>query len=85
VNRRHFLATSTQFAAVGSVLAAASAIAQTTTAPAAAAPSVAPSPVPAAERIVFGPFAVRDGLLIGGQQVSSGARTSELVIQALEA
>ena len=32
----------------------------------------------------FKPFAVRDGLLISGQQGSSGARTAELVIQALE-
>ncbi len=33
----------------------------------------------------YRPFAVRDGLLISGQQGSSGARTAELVIQALEA
>ena len=32
----------------------------------------------------YRPFAVRDGLLISGQQGSSGARTAELVIQALE-
>ena len=32
----------------------------------------------------FKPFAVRDGLLISGQQGSSGGRTAELVIQALE-
>lgn len=32
----------------------------------------------------YKPFAVRDGLLISGQQGSSGARTAELVIQALE-
>lgn len=33
----------------------------------------------------YRPFAVRDGLLISGQQGASGARTAELVIQALEA
>lgn len=33
----------------------------------------------------YRPFAVRDGLLISGQQGSSGARTAELVIQTLEA
>jgi len=32
----------------------------------------------------FRPFAVRDGLLISGQQGSSGGRTAELVIQTLE-
>jgi len=32
----------------------------------------------------FKPFAVRDGLLISGQQGSSGGRTGELVIQTLE-
>ena len=32
----------------------------------------------------YKPFAVRDGLLISGQQGSSGGRTAELVIQALE-
>jgi len=32
----------------------------------------------------YRPFAVRDGLLISGQQGSSGAKTGELVIQALE-
>ncbi|CAN5518728.1 type 1 glutamine amidotransferase domain-containing protein [soil metagenome] len=32
----------------------------------------------------YKPFAVRDGLLISGQQGSSGGRTGELVIQALE-
>lgn len=32
----------------------------------------------------YRPFAVRDGLLVSGQQGSSGARTAELVIQALE-
>jgi len=32
----------------------------------------------------FKPFAVRDGLLISGQQGSSGGRTAEFVIQALE-
>jgi len=32
----------------------------------------------------FKPFAVRDGLLISGQQGSSGGRIGELVIQALE-
>lgn len=32
----------------------------------------------------YRPFAVRDGLLISGQQGSSGAITAELVIQALE-
>ena len=32
----------------------------------------------------YKPFAVRDGLLISGQQGSSGGRTADLVIQALE-
>ena len=32
----------------------------------------------------YRPFAVRDRLLISGQQGSAGARTAELVIQALE-
>lgn len=32
----------------------------------------------------YRPFAVRDGLLISGQQGASGGRTGELVIQALE-
>lgn len=33
----------------------------------------------------YKPFAVRDGLLISGQQGSSGGRTAELVIEALSA
>ena len=52
MNRRHFLATSTQIAAAGSVVAAAPALAQTT-APAAAVPSAAPGAAPAAKRIVI--------------------------------
>lgn len=50
MNRRHFLATSTQFAAAGTVLSAAPAMAQST---AAAASSATPAAAPAAKRIVF--------------------------------